>query len=549
MKFSQNDAAFNSQANFDDTLQHSFPNYKIIRELGRGGMGIVLLAQHRRLQNFVAIKVLLGVSSKRFSREGQALAKLNHPGIVRIYEMSPNGSYFIMEYVEGVTLRDLFHEGQLSRKEAIKIFMQICQAIHHVHENGIIHRDLKPENIMIQRETNQVKIMDFGIVKLNSNQQTALSAAGSIIGTISYMPPEQIECSRNAGKQSDIYAIGIMIYEFLTGKPPFHEGGHVQIAYEIIHSPTPPIVGKSPALTKICMKCIEKDTNKRYQTCNSLYKALQGLLVRKPIGKPVQKEKKPYILYLSVFLLMGICIVIAGVFSSSTASTKKNSLSNKHTTNNKDKKNGKLVLPDGVVYKGQRKNNKPHGKGKMLYKNGDCYTGNFVNGKFHGQGEMIYKNQRKYIGEFANGEYQGTGRFTYKDGSQYIGEFVKNKKHGTGLYIDPKGEAILDGMWRNDKCIQTKRRPSAPSKTQSYFRIVNNTPFKLKLFWVDYGNKLRAYSDILPGKAFVQHSYIGHSWEAYAEGKPIATFTIGNEQQLWEIQHNDLYRHWLENKE
>ena len=548
------DTFFDLQMDFTDETKFSLPNYKIIRELGRGGMGIVLLAQHKRLQNFVAIKLFRGQSQKRFSREGQALAALNHPNIVRIYEMAKDGSYFVMEHVVGATLSDLLQNDQLPRKQVIKIFMQICTAMDYAHEHGVVHRDLKPANIMIQHETMQVKIMDFGIVKLDLNQGEKLSATGEVIGTISYMSPEQIKCSQHATKLSDIYSIGIMLYEYLAGTLPFCKGSQYQIVHQILHSPPPPL--RKSTLARICIKCIEKDPAKRYQNCQILHKVLQNLLLKK---RPVKLKKSPttpkkvsqnfyHKLYINMCVFAIVLMAIFLIIFPPTNLVIEDEQGNKYTFSDDQQSRGKSIFINGDIYEGQFQDMKPHGKGTMRHKNGDIYSGNFIRGKFHGNGEIIYKNNDKYIGEFANGVYQGTGRFEYADGGKYLGKFAKNKKHGTGLYINPKGEVILDGMWRNDKCIQTKRTSSTPSISKSFFVIINNTPFALTVFWVDYDTKLRAYGNILTGQKFVQSSFIGHSWEVYAEGKPIATFSISTQEQQWIIEHNDLYRSWLQRK-
>jgi hypothetical protein len=228
-----------------EELAQKFPQLEIMELIGRGGMGAVYKARQKELDRLVALKILPprtgndAAFAERFTREAKALARLNHPGIVTIHNFGrADGLYFfIMEFVDGVNLRQLLASGRVSPREALAIVPQICDALQFAHDHGVVHRDIKPENILLDRR-GRVKVADFGLVKIAGpaaavsetegqvvpraeNQPLPdLTDAGKIMGTPSYMAPEQIDAPAAVDHRADIYALGVVFYQMLTGQLP-----------------------------------------------------------------------------------------------------------------------------------------------------------------------------------------------------------------------------------------------------------------------------------------------------------------------------------------
>ena len=212
-----------------DELTEKFPNLEILELLGHGGMGAVYRARQINLDRIVALKVLsprLGVDpsfAERFAREAKTLAKLNHPNIVTVFDFGQAGElyYLIMELVEGVNLRDAIQAETVPPQTALAIVPQVCEALQYAHDHGVVHRDIKPENILIG-DRNQVKIADFGLSKMLSAGQTEFTLTGThqVMGTRNYMAPEQIEKPMTVDHRADIYSLGVVFYELLTGELP-----------------------------------------------------------------------------------------------------------------------------------------------------------------------------------------------------------------------------------------------------------------------------------------------------------------------------------------
>lgn len=257
--------------------------YQIMRELGRGGMGVVHLAHDPLLERDVAIKVvspdLLSEDAvERFKREARVVAKMDHPGIVPIHDIGEHeGSlYFIMPFVQGTSLRSFLNEGSLSLGDVIDIGIQVAEALDYSHTQGVVHRDIKPENIMVARQDSsvRVRVTDFGLAMASTENR--LTRTGSVVGTMSYLSPEQLS-TKTVDVRTDIYSLGVVLYECLTGKPPF--SGEVQsVLYRIAHeSPDPPrMLGAEiqEELENIIMQCMEKDPAKRPQHAKELADAL-----------------------------------------------------------------------------------------------------------------------------------------------------------------------------------------------------------------------------------------------------------------------------------
>lgn len=263
------------------TPQHLSDRYELGEILGFGGMSEVHIARDTRLHRDVAVKVLRADLARdpsfylRFRREAQNAAALNHPAIVAVYDTgeaeTPNGPlpYIVMEYVDGVTLRDIVHsEGPIPPKRAIEIIADACQALNFSHQHGIVHRDVKPANIMISKN-NAVKVMDFGIARALADTGNSVTQTAAVIGTAQYLSPEQAR-GETVDARSDVYSLGCVLYEILTGEPPFIGDSPVAVAYQHVREdPVPPSqrhTGISPELDAVVLKALAKNPDNRYQT-------------------------------------------------------------------------------------------------------------------------------------------------------------------------------------------------------------------------------------------------------------------------------------------
>src|SRR6266404_7945046 len=205
-----------------------FPQLEILGFVGKGGMGAVYKARQPALERIVALKILPPQAAsgpgfaERFHREARALARLNHPNIVAVHDFGQAGAlpFFIMEFVDGPNLRQLERAGKLSPREALQIVPQICEALQFAHDEGIVHRDIKPENILLDKK-GRVKIADFGIAKiLGREPDVALTQTQGVLGTPPYMAPEQVEKPQTVDHRADIFSLGVVFYEMLTGELP-----------------------------------------------------------------------------------------------------------------------------------------------------------------------------------------------------------------------------------------------------------------------------------------------------------------------------------------
>jgi serine/threonine-protein kinase len=276
--------------------------YDIESRIGEGGMGVVYKATHVGLKKDLAIKVLLpelgalrGVV-KRFEREAQSMSRLDHPGVVRVTDFgrTPAGLLFlVMEYVDGTSLGDLLaQQGRLSLARALHLTRQVLLALDHAHNLGVIHRDLKPDNIMVlNRETPQesIKILDFGIAKIledSGEDGKPLTVAGTVFGTPEYLSPEQA-AGEPADHRADIYTMGIILYELITGQRPFEAENRMALIGKHISADPPPLstvhpVSNLPAdIDEIVLRALEKNPADRYTTAMEFYTALSTLPVEK----------------------------------------------------------------------------------------------------------------------------------------------------------------------------------------------------------------------------------------------------------------------------
>jgi len=252
-----------------------FPQLEIIELLGQGGMGAVYKARQPRLNRFVALKILSPEKqsdpqfAERFEREARALAWLTHPNIVTVYDFGEaQGIFFLlMEFVDGMTLRKLLQARRLASAEALAIVPQICQALQYAHEQGVIHRDIKPENILLDKK-GQVKIADFGIAKIldQAPRDIALTGAKDVVGTPYYMAPEQIEKPQTVDHRADIYSLGVVFYEMLTGELPL--GNFL---------PPSQKVQIDVRLDEVVLHAMEKEPERRYQEASQVKTAVETI--------------------------------------------------------------------------------------------------------------------------------------------------------------------------------------------------------------------------------------------------------------------------------
>jgi predicted Ser/Thr protein kinase len=266
--------------------------YRVLRKIGGGGMADVYLCEDLTLGRRVALKVLLSRFLddpnfvERFRREAKAAAGLNHANLVSIYDWGEvDGTYFIvMEYVEGETLKDLVRRrGRLGGSEAVHISLQLLAALEFAHRTGIVHRDIKPQNVMLDRDGN-AKVTDFGIARA---ADSGMTEAGSILGTAQYLAPEQARGQR-VDERSDLYSVGIVLYEMLTGTVPFKGDSAVTVALkhvnEMAAEPAQLVPGMPYALNQIVLKAIAKDPDQRYQTAEQFARDLRSAQAGGPVA-------------------------------------------------------------------------------------------------------------------------------------------------------------------------------------------------------------------------------------------------------------------------
>ena len=300
--------------------------YEVRGLVGSGGMGEVYRARDTRLDRDVAIKVLPAYLSsdrdrlRRFEQEAQATAALNHPNILSVFQFGSfeGAPYLVTELLEGETLRELIRRGPIAQRKAIDFAIQIAQALAAAHGKGIVHRDLKPENIFITRD-GRIKILDFGLAKLigldprHDAQTSADTEPGTIMGTASYMSPEQVR-GLAADNRSDIFAFGVIIYEMLSGKRAFHRETSADTMSAILKEESPPLPETvAPALSRIVRRCLEKNPEQRFQSASDLGFALEAITTMSDTSS-AQFVRKPRRLWpIAVSALLVVASLLAAV--------------------------------------------------------------------------------------------------------------------------------------------------------------------------------------------------------------------------------------------
>jgi predicted Ser/Thr protein kinase len=278
-------------------LQPHFPQLEILELIGAGGMGAVYKALQKKLDRPVALKILPletahdPAFAERFAREARALARLNHPNIVTVYDFGQSGPfyYFIMEFVEGANLRQLIQDKTLEPRQALELVMQICTALQFAHDEKIVHRDIKPENILVDKK-GRVKIADFGLAKLmGATPDTGLTASQMTMGTINYMAPEQRENSRDVDHRADIYSLGVVFYEMLTGQVPMGR-----------FDPPSKKVQVDVRLDEVVLHALEREPERRYQQVSEIKSNVETIASSAPKSEPKsppQETPPPSVVY------------------------------------------------------------------------------------------------------------------------------------------------------------------------------------------------------------------------------------------------------------
>jgi WD40 repeat protein/tRNA A-37 threonylcarbamoyl transferase component Bud32 len=284
--------------------RRTFGDYELIEPIARGGMGVVYKAEQKKLQRLVALKMILSgqlaseEEIKRFYTEAEAAAQLDHPGIVPIYEVGDfeGQHYFSMAFVEGGTLATRVREGPLPPQQAARLVKQVAEAVAYAHDLGIIHRDLKPGNILLDKQGHP-NVSDFGLAK-RVKGISHLTVAGQILGTPSYMPPEQASgLGVEVGPLADVYSLGAILYCLLTGRPPFHSAHVMDTLRQVLEqepvSPRQLNGAVSRDLDTICLKCLQKDASRRYPSALALAEDLARFLAGEPIlARPIGKAER-----------------------------------------------------------------------------------------------------------------------------------------------------------------------------------------------------------------------------------------------------------------
>ena len=270
--------------------------FRIIKEIGRGGVGRVYHAHDEELGREVALKVLLSgifadeLEIKRFQREIESCARLRHPNIVSLYEVGKEeelGLYMVMELIKGISLEDYIHQHRISPHHAAQIISTLARAVHYAHQQGVVHRDIKPQNILIKHNSWPM-LTDFGLAKQYGDERKRVTLAGEFLGTPANMPPEQINGAPPI-PQMDIYALGTVFFEMLAGHPPY-QGDELQVLYNILDDsqPVPSVRYWRPEtprpLDAICQKAMAKQYRQRYRTAGELAQDVENYLQGKPVN-------------------------------------------------------------------------------------------------------------------------------------------------------------------------------------------------------------------------------------------------------------------------
>jgi eukaryotic-like serine/threonine-protein kinase len=314
--------------------------YEILSPIGAGGMGEVYRARDTRLDRTVAIKVLpdhfadRGALRERFDREARTIASLNHPHICTLYDVGREGStdYLVMEYIEGETLAQRLTRGPLSLEQVLQYAIEIADALDKAHRKGITHRDLKPGNIMLTKSG--TKLLDFGLAKLTQGdkpatpftelptQKDAITAEGTILGTLQYMAPEQVE-GKEADARTDIFAFGVVVYEMATGKKAFDGRSQASLMAKILETEPPSMSVLAPmtppALDHVVKRCLAKDPDDRWQSARDICEQLRwisesGTQAEDISSRVAEQESKKHLVWAAAAIALAVTVIAAAAF-------------------------------------------------------------------------------------------------------------------------------------------------------------------------------------------------------------------------------------------
>ncbi len=300
-----------------EEIQAAFPQFEILECIGRGGMGVVYKIRQPQLDRLLALKILLpGLDhdlgfAERFSREARALAKLGHPNIVAVHDFGETGGFFwlTMEYVDGVNLRQAMQAARFTPAQALALIPELCAALQYAHDHGILHRDIKPENILLDTR-GRVKIADFGIARIAGDDrgEFTLTRTGSVLGSAAYIAPEQIERPQDVDHRADLYSLGVVFYEMLTGELPLGR------------FPAPSEKSASdPRLDEVVFRTLEKEREKRYQSADALRVGVEESDNAPATGNSIVKMKSdslPWSVKLPIFLVTGGILALVALLLS-----------------------------------------------------------------------------------------------------------------------------------------------------------------------------------------------------------------------------------------
>ena len=284
----------------------SLGRYKLKRVLGKGAMGVVYEGLDPRLNRTVAVKTILVGEldsataqeySMRFAREAQAVARLNHPNIVQVYDFGEEGeiAYIVMEYIRGKELKAAFDTGErFTLRESTRLMTELLDALDFAHNEGVVHRDIKPANVMVDHE-GHVKLADFGVARISDPDRQGATQVGTMVGTPAYMSPEQVQ-GLKIDRRTDIFSAGVVFYQFLTGQRPFQGGGAFSVAKRIVQDdpPAPSLIidSISPQYDLIVSRALAKDPDKRFQSAGEFAEALQRAAEGLPAEAPVDDSTR-----------------------------------------------------------------------------------------------------------------------------------------------------------------------------------------------------------------------------------------------------------------
>ena len=348
--FSGPDPATDSQP--AASAQPSIPGYEVLDEVGRGGMGIVYKARQLMPERIVALKLIrrdwldflpdVSKSSAidRFHTEAEAAAQLEHDNIVTVYEVGDiqGQHYYAMRYVDGQSLAEIHRDTPSENREAAGCIERVARAVHQAHSQGILHRDIKPQNIMVDRRTNRPLVTDFGLAKFLSARDDR-TRTGEAIGTPAYMSPEQARDAAHVTQQADVYSLGATLYYVLTSRPPFQAANLIETLRQITSEDPVSPRQLNPAVDRdldtICLKCLDKETTKRYASAELLADDLQRYcqgkpILARPIGFPGRTwrwcRRNPavagWIGVAAVFLTVAVLALVIGIYRTSAALSK-----------------------------------------------------------------------------------------------------------------------------------------------------------------------------------------------------------------------------------